>query len=74
MLGKAQLDKQAQFLQVANTGYDGCQATADAVRHWKQTPLKLKFQTWPEVAGFVDAEGRFVANMAEFPLEAQTLA
>ena len=63
MLGKAQLEKQAQLLQFSGSGPEGHHATFDMMRHLKQTPSKVKFQTWPGVAGFVDAEGCFYVTI-----------
>ena len=64
MLGKSQLEKQAQLLQLANGSSAGCQATTDMMRQWKQMPTEVEFNSWHEVAGFVDAEWCFAARRA----------
>ena len=56
MLGDARLDKQAQLLQFALGRTDESQLVGDLMRRWKRSPHGVEFESWHEVAGFVDAE------------------
>ena len=62
MLGKAQLEKQVQLLQFVRGTDDERQTVQMMMRLWKQVPTAVEFQSWSEVAGFVDVEGCFAAK------------
>ena len=57
MLGKLEKQAQLMFFTSSNAGH---QTVANFAELWKQMPT-VEFQSWQEVAGFVDAEGCFAS-------------
>ena len=62
MLGEVFREKRAQLLQLAAQSTEDYEDRENTMRMWKQSPSGVEFQTWHEVAGFVDAEGCFLVH------------